>query len=317
MWNPVNCKTHYSLQHGFCKTDKLAKGCAEYGYTACGIADFGTVSGAVEFQQECKKHGVKAIIGCEFDDFILYAKNKKGWLDLVKYLSNQKLDVLTEIAKKGNTLCVSNSKNGFANLFKSNHVKMDHEADAVYYVYPDEAECHRIMLCGKLRTTLKKVGSKDHDYEKFFECSDFYLPKQDTVFARSKREMENRASIVDRCEEYDLAEQPMLPTFECPEGYSEDEWLTELCRIGWKEKLIPKGKVATAQDQEIYSERIKSELKVIIKAELSGYFLIVQDIINWVKAKGWLAGPGRGSAAGCLISYLMSITEVDPIEYDL
>ena len=53
------------------------------------------------------------------------------------------------------------------------------------------------------------------------------------------------------------------------------------------------------------------------KANLSGYFLIVQDIINSVKEKGWLAGPGRGSAAGCLVSYLIGVTEVDPIEYDL
>ena len=62
MWNPINCKTHFSLQQGFCKADKLAKRCAEYGYTACGIADFGTLSGAVDFQQECKQHGIKAII---------------------------------------------------------------------------------------------------------------------------------------------------------------------------------------------------------------------------------------------------------------
>ena len=58
-------------------------------------------------------------------------------------------------------------------------------------------------------------------------------------------------------------------------------------------------------------------MKVIFKAQLSGYFLIVQDIIKWVKSKGWLAGPGRGSAAGCLVSYLLDITEVDPIEFDL
>ena len=58
-WTPINCKTHFSLQQGFCKTDKLAKRCAEYGYAACGIADIGTVSGAVEFHQECRKNGIK------------------------------------------------------------------------------------------------------------------------------------------------------------------------------------------------------------------------------------------------------------------
>jgi len=312
MWNPINCKTHYSLQLGFCKPEKLAKAAKERGYTACGIADFGTISGAVDFQQECKKQGIKPIIGCEFDGYILYAKNKNGWFDLVKYVSNQSLDVLKEVAKNGNLLCVTPNVNGFASLFKGNHVQLDYESQAIYYVNQEEAECHRIMLCSKLKTTLKKVSKIKHEFEKFFDCDNFYLPKQDEKSPQLKG-----SQIAELCEEYDLSESPMLPEFKCPEGYSEDQWLTELCRIGWKEKLVPQGKVSTQEDQDVYSERIKSELKVIFKAELSGYFLIVQDIVKWVKAQGWLAGPGRGSAAGCLISWLLDITEVDPIEYDL
>ena len=310
MWNPINCKTHFSLQHGFCKTDKLAERCKEYGYTACGIADFATLSGAVEFQQDCKKHGIKPIIGCEFDGYILYAKNKDGWFDLVKYVSNQNLDVLKEVAKNGNVLCVTPNVNGFANLFKGNHVQLDYEPQAIYYVDQSDAECHRIMLCGKLKTTLKKIKNVEHDYTQFFTGDDqWYLKTTGRVWDTSK--------IVDRCEEYDLADQPSFPAFECPEGFDEDEYLTELCREGWKNKLIPSSKVSDIQQRDIYRDRIKHELKVIFKAQLSGYFLIVQDIIKWVKKQGWLAGPGRGSAAGCLVSYLLDITEVDPIEFDL
>ena len=309
MWNPINCKTHFSLQHGFCKTDKLAERCAEYGYSACGIADFGTVSGAVEFQQDCKQLGIKPIIGCEFDGYILYAKNKDGWFDLVRYVSNQNLDVLKDIAKRGNVLCVTSNVNGFANLFKHNHVQIDYEPQAVYYVDQSDAECHRIMLCGKLKTTLKKIKNQEHDFKQFFDGDDRWYLKTSGSWDVSK--------IVDRCEDYDLADQPSFPTFECPEGFDEDEYLTELCRHGWKHKLAPAKKVATPEDREIYAERVKHELKVIFKAQLSGYFLIVQDIIKWVKEQGWLAGPGRGSAAGCLVSYLLDITEVDPIEFDL
>ena len=278
MWNPINCKTHFSLQHGFCKTDKLAERCKEYGYTACGIADFGTLSGAVEFQQDCKKHGIKPIIGCEFDGYILYAKNKDGWFDLVKYVSNQNLDVLKEVAKNGNVLCVTPNVNGFANLFKGNHVQLDYEPQAIYYVDQSDAECHRIMLCGKLKTTLKKIKNVEHDYTQFFTGDDqWYLKTSGRVWDTSK--------IVDRCEEYDLADQPSFPTFECPKGFDEDEYLTELCRHGWKHKLAPAKKVATPEDRELYAERVKHELKVIFKAQLSGYFLIVQDIIKWVKSK--------------------------------
>lgn len=307
---PINCKTHFSLQHGFCKTEKLAKRCADYGYTACGIADFGTVSGAVEFQQDCKKHGIKPIIGCEFDDYILYAKNKRGWFDLVRYVSNQNLNVLKDVAANGNVLCVTHQKNGFANLFKSNHVQLDFKNEAIYYVDKSDAECHRIMLCGKLKTTLKKIKNIEHEYEQFFDGND-------EAYLKETRGTVDMSSIVDRCEEYDLADQPSFPTFDCPEGFDEDEYLTELCRRGWKAKLTQSNKVADLTNRDIYAERVKHELKVIFKAQLSGYFLIVQDIISWVKSQGWLAGPGRGSAAGCLVSYLLDITEVDPIEYDL
>lgn len=309
-WNPINCKTHFSLQRGFCRPEKLAKRCAEYGYTACAITDFGTVSGAVDFHQSCIKNGIKPIIGCEFDGYILYAKNKAGWFDLVRYVSNQNLEVLKDVANNGNVLCVTPEKNGFANLFKSNHIQLDYTNEAVYYVDKDDAECHRIMLCGRIKTTLKKIKNVEHDYKQFFSGDDrWHLPQTGRESAAFK--------IVEKCEEYELAGPPMLPAFQCPEGFDEDEYLTELCREGWKRKLAPAGKVRNEQDKEIYVQRVKHELKVIIKAQLSGYFLIVQDIIKWVKSNGWLAGPGRGSAAGCLVSYLLDITEVDPIEFDL
>ena len=322
MWNPINCKTHFSLQSAFCKSDKLVKRCVEYGYTVCGIADFGTLSGAVEFQQSCKENGIKAIIGCEFDGYILYAKNKDGWFDLVKYVSNQTLNILKDVASNGNVLCVTSEKNGFANLFKSNHVLLDFEREAIYYVDQSDAECHRIMLCGKMKTTFKKVEKLDHDYKQFFdpahrEYDTFWLPSKDLTF--TKRPIHESAVnlVADKCEQYDLADKPSFPTFSCPDGIGEDDYLTELCREGWKLRLVGTEKIATKEDRDRYTEQIKHELKVIFKAQLSGYFLIVQDIIRWVKLKGWLAGPGRGSAAGCLISYLLGITDVDPVEFDL
>lgn len=71
------------------------------------------------------------------------------------------------------------------------------------------------------------------------------------------------------------------------------------------------------EDQQVYVDRIKNELEVLQGAGLSSYFLIVQDIVNFVKNKKWLAGPGRGSAAGCLVSYLIGITGIDPLKYNL
>ena len=98
-------------------------------------------------------------------------------------------------------------------------------------------------------------------------------------------------------------------------GLSEQEYLTQLAREGWVRLL--QDKVTDDDSKKIYGDRVKKEMKVIEDANLSGYFLIVWDIIKWCVDQGWMVGAGRGSAAGCLISYLVGITQVDPIEFDL
>lgn len=319
-WIPLNCKTHYSLQKAFCKNDTLAQQCSLYGYAACGIADIKTLSGVVDFHQQCQKQGVKPIIGCDFEGYILFAKNKDGWFDLIKYVSSPNLETLKEVAAAGNVICVSPDPNGFKRLFKGNHFQYDYSQHKVYYVTKDEADCHRVLLCSGMKTTLKKVNAllknnQPVDNKEFFLSDDFYLPPPSMSEPYKNTDIVNQ--VADLCEEYEIARKPMLPTFSCPEEMDEDEYLTDLCRKGWRQRLLSTTKIEKKENEQIYVDRIKRELKVIFKANLSGYFLIVQDIVNFVKSQGWLAGPGRGSAAGCLVSYLLSITDVDPIEYDL
>ena len=321
-WIPFNCKTHFSLLKAFSKCDKLAKKCKEYGYTSCVIADLECLSGAVSFHEACRKHGVKPILGCDFGSYLLIAKNKDGWFDLIKTVSHDGLEVLQDIAKNGNLICVTNQfQKGYQKLFGKNYFSYGYEDRGVYYVTKDEAEAHRVLLCSGMKATLPKVQSliksgEKVDNQQFFESDNFYLPSPDEV-KDSEEDIRLINKICDMCEEYEIASKPMLPEFQCPDGMDEDEYLTDLCREGWKNKLIPQGKIVDPSMKQEYLERIKKELDVIFKADLSGYFLIVQDIINFVKQKGWLAGPGRGSAAGCLVSYLIGVTEVDPIEYDL
>ena len=321
-WIPFNCKTHFSLLKAFSKCDKLAKKCKEYGYRSCVITDFECLSGAVSFHEACSKHGVKPILGCDFGSYLLIAKNKDGWFDLIKTVSHDGLEILQNIAKNGNLICVTNEfQKGYQKLFGKNYFSYGYEDRGVYYVTKDEAEAHRILLCSGMKTTLPKIqrlikSGEKLDNQRFFESDDFYLPSPDEV-KDSEEDIKLINKICDMCEEYEIASKPMLPKFQCPNGMDEDEHLTDLCRDGWKNRLIPQGKISDPAMKREYLDRIKKELDVIFKASLSGYFLIVQDIINAVKEKGWLAGPGRGSAAGCLVSYLIGVTEVDPIEYDL
>ena len=322
-WIPFNCKTHFSLLKAFSKCDKLAQKCKEYGYKACAIADIGSVSGAINFHQACRKHGVKPLLGCDFGSYILIAKNKDGWIDLIKIVSQESLDVLKDAAARGNLICITPSpQNGYTQLFgAANHFCYDYMKSRVFYVTKDEAEPHRVLLCSGMKTTLPKAQAlitkgEEIDNREFFKSDNFYLPTPDEI-KDSDEQIKLLNHIADMCEDYEVTSKPMLPHFECPEGFNEDEYLTELCRDGWRKRLIPDGKVKGGDKKNEYLQRIKKELDVIFKAQLSGYFLIVQDIVNYVKKRGWLAGPGRGSAAGCLVSYLIGVTEVDPIEYGL
>lgn len=115
--------------------------------------------------------------------------------------------------------------------------------------------------------------------------------------------------IVERCEQYSISSPANLPKFEWTNGLSEFEYLKEICREGYKRKRKNWGSE--------YIDRIKTELQVIEEANLSGYFLIVSDYIKWAKSQNILVNWGRGSVAGSLVAYLMDITEVDPIPYNL
>lgn len=323
-WFPLKNYTHYSLLKGYSKPDGLASKCKENGYPACGICDYKTISGAVAFYKACKRVGIKAIIGCSFDSFILFSKNKSGWYDLIELVSsldengNLSDDLLKKIFSKNNLLKLSNQPS------KSMPIS--------YYTEREDAKLHRILLCSDMKTTLPKIHkqikkdkndavnvdasfSKEH-YDKlnYFIFDHFYVLNKDESKSLDSDALQE---IYNQCEDYDILSKPILPKFSCPNNQTEEEYLKELCRIGWRNLLIQNDKVSTEEDKNRYLDRFKEELEVIKNANLFGYFLIVQDIIKYVDDQGWLSGPGRGSAAGCLISYLIGITKIDPLEFDL
>jgi DNA polymerase-3 subunit alpha len=159
------------------------------------------------------------------------------------------------------------------------------------------------------------LGNDKIPMECFFKSDNYHIPNMEEMQSiHTEEELENTFYIDSLCEDYSILQKPLLPKFNCPNNIDDDEYLRALCRKGWLEKIannIPK------EDHEKYTDRIKYELKILQKAGLSSYFLIVQDIVSYVRSNEWLAGPGRGSAAGCLVSYLIGITEIDPIKYKL
>ena len=315
-WIPLNNKTHFSLQRGYSKPEQLVAKCKEFGYKSCAITDINTISGAVAFYKTCKKNDIKPIIGCTFEfeshkPTTLLAKNKAGWFDLIDLVSKKNSysdDVVYKLLKSHseNLICIDELKQ-----------------QPSYYAETKDAELHRILLCSGMKTTMGKSKEKlkQDGFKKlkgFFDSDKYYMLSPNEVQSAYDSDLISKVGdIAEQCEEYNILGKPMLPKFDCPEGYDEDEYLKQLCRDGWRTLLAETGKVDDDNVKQEYLDRIKNEMDVIFEADLSGYFLIVQDIVNYVREQGWLPGPGRGSAAGCLISYLIGITEIDPIEYDL
>lgn len=181
-----------------------------------------------------------------------------------------------------------------------------------HYTNKDNAEDLRLLMCSDQKTTFNNIDLSNWKNSVFFRSKDFDIPTLEEVKSiYTEEEIENTNLIDSLCEKYDLTSKPLLPKFDCPNGLSEIDYLRELSNTGYSSKKKENW------DTLVYGDRVNTELGVVDKAGLAGYFLIVADYINWAKARGYLVGPARGSSAGSLTCYLTGITEVDPIPYKL
>ncbi len=193
-----------------------------------------------------------------------------------------------------------------------------------HYLSHDDQEAHEILLC---------VGTVSYlSDEKRMSLKDFELHLTDPrdIIARwgktFPQAVENTRRIADRCDVTIELGKILIPKYPTPDGESEKDYLERLVwrgllyRYGGKSKQDAAHsnaeKVKKILSQEII-ERTEYELKVMDSMGYNGYFLIVQDFINWGKDRGIIFGPGRGSAAGSIVSYALSITEIDPMKYSL
>ena len=137
------------------------------------------------------------------------------------------------------------------------------------------------------------------------------------LFSDIPEAIENTIEIARRCNlELTLGEN-YLPDFSVPEGFNQDEWLVHQAKGGLGQRLVIEDGEDLQEIQGTYQERLELELDVIIEMGFSGYFLIVADFIQWAKDNAIPVGPGRGSGAGSLVAYVLGITELDPLQYDL
>ncbi len=185
--------------------------------------------------------------------------------------------------------------------------------------YLEQADCYdqRVLLCSKTGykfTNLNEnIGNYDNGVLSRFFMSDEYDLKTELKWHKPE-ELKNTFEIDEKCEKYSILSGPQMPQFPCPNGLSSEQYLRQLCREGWSKRIAGKIK---QEEVQLYGDRVKYELSVIEEKGFSGYFLILSDIIKWAKSQGQLVGAGRGSAGGCLVSYLSEITAVNPIPHHL
>jgi DNA polymerase III subunit alpha len=176
----------------------------------------------------------------------------------------------------------------------------------VHYLSRDKAASHEALLCIQTQTTL------DDPKRMRFQTDEFYFTsplEMKNLFKDLPEAINNTLEIAQRCNlELDFS-KVHLPKYEPPAGIAKEEFLEQLCEQGLKERyefIVP-----------AITERLQHELKIIKDTGFVSYFLIVWDFIHYAKTQGITVGPGRGSAAGSLVSYLLGITDLDPLKYGL
>uniref|UniRef100_A0A7C3WNC8 DNA polymerase III subunit alpha n=1 Tax=Dictyoglomus turgidum TaxID=513050 RepID=A0A7C3WNC8_9BACT len=177
----------------------------------------------------------------------------------------------------------------------------------VHYLNKEDAEIHDILLC-------IQTGSKLNDKDRLrFKTDEFYFKSEEEmskIFGNIPEALENTIKIAEKCNLELPLNKVILPVFEVPEGETLDSYFERLCWEGARKRFgdnIPNH----------IKERLEYEISVIKQMGFSGYFLIVQDFVRYAKNKGIPVGPGRGSAAGSLVSYVLGITNIEPTRWGL
>ncbi len=176
----------------------------------------------------------------------------------------------------------------------------------VHYTYAEDAQPHDILLCLQ---TGKKLADEDRMR---YEGGQYYVKSEEEMkglFPYAWEAVENTQRIADRCHVEIEFGKYKVPHYDVPEGYDAWTYLNKLCQDGMKERY--------PEDDGALQKRLEYELNIIRDMGFVDYFLIVWDYINYCRENDISVGPGRGSAAGSIVSYCLRITNIDPIKYSL
>ena len=298
---PIYLKTVYSFLTSLITIDDLINLAKENKLTSLCICD-DNMYGVMEFIIACNKENIKPIVGLDIDKCLLFAKDYKGYQNLLKIATlKTKEELNLNVLEKysDSIICLISEDN------------LDNELTNIYedvYIYGNDFPVHKTLCLNKddLDTLkclhmLRDNKTYSDDYE--FDTSVYYQKIDNPKYT----EFINKCNLVLPKYELNL---PDYCKFNDTKGLNSDDYLNSLAIAGLTKRLNNK---VTSE----YKERLLYELSVIKKMGFSNYFLIVYDYIKYAKTHDILIGPGRGSAVGSLVAYSLGIIDVDPIKYDL
>ncbi len=323
MFAPLYIKTDNSLLESMIKISDLISYAKEKNIKALTITD-NTMYGVVEFYKACTSSDIKPIIGLEINyngKVVLYAKNNNGYKNLCKIstITSERDITLEELKKYSEDLiCILTSDTNslekelsfFKDIYKSYKSIEERKSlkgnnllymNETLYLYKNDYKYLEYLVGIKegVLSSGVKISTKNN-----------YIIDEDTIKKYFSEDINNIYKIVSDCNVTLEYKEGLLPKYKCPDNLDSFSYLKKLCIEGLK-------RIFGTSVSNTYKDRLKHELDIINKMGFNDYFLLVWDIIKYAKENNIYIGPGRGSAAGSLVSYLLNITTVDPLKYDL
>lgn len=324
-YTPLYVKTHNSLLSSTITISALIEYALKHHLTSLSICD-NNMYGVMDFYHLCKKNSIKPIIGLEvlIDGFsiILYCMNNIGYSNLIYLCTKQSEDMVDiDLLNQYNQglICVVPFKSmvmyeklesiyqdifkGYCSLEERESLKGNNLvfANESLTITSEEQEYLPYLFAIREGTTVDKIEIPN----KFS-----YIYSLEEIKKINTEDLKNNEYITNCCKIEFSTSTDLLPEYPCPEGMNSSQYLKKLCVDGLK-------RIFGASVNRAYVERLKYELEVIEKMGFSNYFLVVWDYVNYCKNHDILVGPGRGSAAGSLVSYVLNITTIDPIKHNL
>ncbi len=345
-------KTGYTFLSSTLKVDDIIMIAKQRGYKFLGIMDKNVMYGCMEFYNNCLKEHIKPLIGVEFDldnsvTLCLIAKDYEGYLGLVKLSSfindgkNNKLSLEMIKEYRNHFIVIVPGFRGLSKFSKEDcacfldyyketfpyfYIGMEYYENKDLYrfnSYLRELNCKKVYfnnIVSKDRKDLENIdvlkAIKNNEIigyarNKEYIENGYFLSDDEKRNNFTYEEIENVKEIVSLVN-LEFSKQPLkIAKYKEEEGFDSSAYLTKLAYKG-----LEKRNSAFIKDKK-YVDRLEKELKVINEMGFANYFLIVYDYVKYAKTHDILVGPGRGSGAGSLVAYVLGITNVDPLKYDL